>query len=122
MCLAFLAPKVELSTGMGNVECYEPREVKKLDLESGMGDVTLGMGELWEGLDIDLETGMGNVEANMGCFESECEYELESGLGNVTVNGVSRGSKVEQKGKYSCKLEAESGMGDVDVFFYDDRW
>lgn len=116
------AEKVELSTGMGNVECYEPREVKKLDLESGMGDVTLGMGELWDGLDIDLETGMGNVEANMGCFESECEYELESGLGNVTVNGVSRGSKAEQKGKYSCKLEAESGMGDVDVYFYDDRW
>ena len=116
------AEKVELSTGMGNVECYEPREVKKLDLESGMGDVTLGMGELWDGLDIDLETGMGNVEANMGCFEDECEYELESGLGNVSINGDSRGSKVEQKGKYSCKLEAESGMGDVDVYFYDDRW
>ena len=40
----------------------------------------------------------------------------------MTVNGVSRGSKAEQKGKYACKLEAESGMGDVDVYFYDDRW
>ena len=118
------ADKVEAETGMGNVECYEVYDAEKIDLKSGMGDVTLGIEGLESGVDIDLETGMGNVEANLGCFEDECEYEVESGLGNVTVNGVSRGSnlKVERKGNYPYKLDAESGMGDVNVFFYEDRW
>ena len=114
------AAKVTAETGMGNVECYNLLQVEKLDLDTGMGDVTLGMDEPCGGVDIDLESGMGNVEATLGCSEAECEYELESGMGNVTVNGSGRGSKIERKGNALYKLDAESGMGDVNVYFWED--
>lgn len=112
--------KVTAETGLGNVECYEVRQVKKLNLATGMGNVTMGIDELWEGADIDLESGMGNVEANLGCVESECGYELKTGMGKVTVNGGGRGTKAESKGGRAYKLEAESGMGDVSVYFQND--
>ena len=112
--------KVTAETGMGNVECYDPRYVQKIDLESGMGDVTLGMEEMYNGVEIELESGMGNVEAGLGCKESICEYELETGMGTVAVNGDNRGSKAERKSSGPYKLDAESGMGDVTVYFYED--
>ena len=43
-------------------------------------------------------------------------------MGKVTINGSGRGTKAESKGGRAYKLEAESGMGDVNVFFYEDRW
>lgn len=111
------AGKVTAETGMGDVECYNFRQVKKLNLETGMGNVALYMDEPESGVDIDLESGMGHVEASLGCAEWDCAYELESGMGTVTVNGDSRGSKAERKGNTSYKLDAESGMGDVTVYF-----
>ena len=114
--------KIEAKTALGDVECYEVREAKKLTLKSDLGDVTLGMGNLYSGMEIDLETNLGDVEANLGCYEQECEYELGCDLGKVTVNGENRGDKAEQKGNYPYKLDAESDLGNVDVCFYDSRW
>lgn len=114
--------RIEARTALGNVECYEVRAPQKLTLKSDLGDVTLGMGEFWEGMDIDLKTNLGDVEANMNCYERECEYDLRCDLGKVTINGVERGGKAEQKGSYSCKLDAESDLGNVDIYFVDSRW
>ena len=114
------AEKVTADTGLGNVECYGAQQVKKLDLDTGTGDIILGMEEPYEGVDIDLESGLGNIEASLGGTEQEWEYDLESGLGNVTVDGIPRGGKAERKGGLPYKLDAESGTGDVNVYFYDD--
>ena len=115
------AVKVEAETGMGNVECYEVRTANKIDLESSMGNVTFGTGEMYGGMEVKLETSMGNVEAQMGCMENECDYELKTSMGEVTLNGSDRGTKAQRKGG-DYKLEAKSDMGDVNVYFYEDRW
>lgn len=112
------AEKVTAETDMGDVQCYEVSGVKKLDLKSDMGDVTIGMGGLEDGVDIDLETSMGTVEANMGCYERDCAYEVKTDMGTVRVNGRDYGSKAEQKGNMPYKLDIEDDMGDVNVYFY----
>lgn len=112
------AEKVTAETDMGDVQCYEVSGVKKLDLKSDMGDVTIGMGGLEDGVDIDLETSMGTVEANMGCYERDCAYEVKTDMGTVCVNGRDYGSKAEQKGNMPYKLDIEDDMGDVNVYFY----
>lgn len=116
------AGKITAESDLGDIDCYEVRKVKKLDLKTDMGEVTLGIEELESGADIDLETSMGQVEANLGCYERDCAYELRTDMGNVSVNGVSRGSKAEQKGNMPYKLDIEDDMGDVNVYFQDDRW
>ena len=113
--------KMEAETGLGNINCFDCQQVKKLDLETGMGDVVLSLDEPYSGVDIDLESGMGNVEANLGGSERDWEYEIKTSMGTVTVNGAGRSDRgMEQKGNYPYKLEAESGMGDVNVYFQDD--
>ena len=112
------AETVTAETGMGNVECCEAWYTRKLELETGMGNVNLILEEVRPGAYIRLESGMGNVEAMLGCSGSDCAYELESAMGTVTVNGNSMGRKVERKGSnMPCQLDAESGMGNVDVWF-----
>ena len=114
--------KVKAETGLGNIECYEVRAYDEVELESGMGDVTLGVQEAYSSVRFDLKTGMGTVEAQLNGPEKDWDYEAKTGMGNVTVNGDNRGSKLERKGNGDYKLEAESGLGDVELYFRDDRW
>lgn len=114
--------KLEAETGLGDVECYEIRAHDEVDLESGMGDVTLSVSEPYSGAEFDVKTGMGTIETQIDCLEKDWDYEAKTGMGNVTVNGDSRGAKVERKGKGDYKLELESGMGDINLYFQDDRW
>ena len=114
--------KVKAETGLGNIECYEVRAYDEVELESGMGDVTLGVQEAYSSVRFDLKTGMGTVEAHLNGPEKDWDYEAKTGMGNVTVNGDSRGSKLERKSTGDYKLELESGMGDINLYFQDDRW
>ena len=111
------AGTVTAETGVGDVECYEAWDVRKLRLNTGVGNVGLLLKEVCRGLDVGLESGTGDVEASLGCLESDCRYELESGLGLVTVNGAVRGSSAERKGNAFCRLDAESGTGSVNLYF-----
>lgn len=113
---------LKAETGLGDIECYEVRAHDEVDLESGMGDVTLAVEEAYSGTKFDLKTGMGTVEAQINSLEKDWDYEAKTGMGNVTVNGDSRGSKVERKSTGDYKLELESGMGDINLYFQDDRW
>lgn len=113
---------LKAETGLGDIECYEVRAHDEVDLESGMGDVTLAVEEAYSGTKFDLKTGMGTVEAQINSLEKDWDYEAKTGMGNVTVNGDSRGSKVERKSAGDYKLELESGMGDINLYFQDDRW
>lgn len=113
---------LEAETGLGDVECYEIRAHDEVNLESGMGDVTLSVSEPYSGTEFDLKTGMGTIEAQIDCLEKDWDYEAKTGMGTVTVNGDSRGTKVEGKGTGDYKLELESGMGDINLYFQDDRW
>ena len=117
-----VAGKVEVYTKMGDVECYEVCTANKIDLKTSMGDVSFGTDDFFGGEEIDLKTNMGNVEAQMGCLARECDYEAKTSMGSVTINGGSCGTKIQHKGDGTYKLEAESDMGDVNVYFYDDRW
>lgn len=114
--------KLEAETGLGDVECYEIRAHDEVDLESGMGDVTLSVSEPYSSAEFDVKTGMGTIETQIDCLEKDWDYEAKTGMGNVTVNGDSRGAKVERKGKGDYKLELESGMGDINLYFQDDKW
>lgn len=114
--------KLTAETGLGDVECYEIRAYDNVSLESGMGDVTLAVSEPYSGTEFDLKTGMGTVEAQINGLEKDWDYEAKTGMGTVTLNGDSRGTKVERKGKGDYKLDAETGMGDVNLYFQDDRW
>ena len=111
------AETVTAETGMGDVECYEARSVRRLGLSTGMGDVDLMLEEALDGLSIGLKTGMGNIEAKLCGSEKDYSYELESGMGTVTVNGGYWNSKVERRGNQPYQLDASSGMGDVNVYF-----
>ena len=113
---------LKAETGLGDIECYEVRAHDEVDLESGMGDVTLAVEEAYSGTKFDLKTGMGTVEAQINSLEKDWDYEAKTGMGNVTVNGDSRGAKVERKSTGDYKLELESGMGDINLYFQDDRW
>lgn len=114
--------KLEAETGLGGVECYEIRAHGEVDLESGMGDVTLSVSEPYTGAEFDVKTGMGTIETQIDCLEKDWDYEAKTGMGTVTVNGDSRGAKAERKGTGDYKLELESGMGDINLYFQDDRW
>ena len=111
------AGTVTAETGVGKVECYGARSVRKLGLSTGIGDVGLILEEVRPGLDIKLESGTGNVEISLGCSENDCSYGLESGTGAVTINGVSRGHEAKRRDSALCSLYAESGTGDVSVYF-----
>ena len=113
---------LKAETGMGDIKCYEVRAHDEVDLESGLGDVTLAVEEAYSGTKFDLKTGMGTVEAQINSLEKDWDYEAKTGMGNVTVNRDSRGSKVERKSTGDYKLELESGMGDINLYFQDDRW
>ncbi len=114
--------KLEAETGLGDIECYEVRAHDEVDLESGMGDVSLGVSEAYSGVEFDAKTGMGTVEAQVEGYEKDWDYEAKTGMGAVIVNEDSRGAKVERKGKGDYKLELETGMGDINLYFQDDRW
>ena len=109
--------KIESKTGLGDVECFELQARKKLTLKSGMGDVNLGLEELWDGVAIELKTGMGNVEASLDCPERGCRYEVKTGMGNILINGQSRGTKAVRDGSAPYKLEIDNGMGDINLYF-----
>ncbi len=117
----YMEQKLEAETGLGDVECYEVRAQNKVDLKSGMGDVTLAITEPYSGVEFDAKTGMGTVEVNVDGYEKDWDYEAKTGMGTVTVNKDSRGTKAERRGG-SYELEAETGMGDVNLYFRDDRW
>ena len=110
------AETVKAETGVGNVECFEAWNASKLELTTGVGNVTLGMSWVRDGR-ISLESGTGDVEVNLACSEDDCAYELESGLGLVSVNGTVRGGSAERKGNLPYRLNAESGTGSVNVWF-----
>lgn len=118
----YMEKQLEAETGLGDVECYEVRSWDEVDLKSGLGDVTLSVSEPYTGAEFDAKTGMGTVEAQIDCLEKDWDYEAKTGMGMVTVNGDSRGTKVERKGKGDYKLNLESGMGDINLYFQDDRW
>lgn len=109
--------KIESKTGLGDVECFELQARKKLTLKSGMGDVNLGLEELWDGVAIELKTGMGNVEASLDCPERDCRYEVKTGMGNILINSQSRGTKAVRDGSAPYKLEIDNGMGDIKLYF-----
>ena len=111
--------KIESKTGLGDVECFELQARKKLTLKSGMGDVNLGLEELWDGVAIELKTGMGNVDASLDCPERDCRYEVKTGMGNILINGQSRGTKVVRDGSAPYKLEIDNGMGDIKLYFHE---
>ena len=111
------AKTVTAESGMGNVECYDAREVRRMELSTGMGDVTLGMAEALDGLNIVLKTGWGDIDATLCGFETDYSYSLESGMGTVTVNGGYQNTKVERRGNQPYQLYAGSGKGDVNVYF-----
>lgn len=118
----YVEKKLEAETGLGDVECYEIRAHDEVDLESGMGDVTLSVSEPYSGTEFDAKTGMGTIEAQIDCLEKDFDYEAKTGMGTVTVNGDDRGTKAQRKGTGDYKLELESGMGDINLYFQDDRW
>lgn len=109
--------KIESKTGLGDVECFELQARKKLTLKSGMGDVNLGLEELWDGVAIELKTGMGNVEASLDCPERDCRYEVKTGMGNILINSQSRGTKAVRDGSAPYKLEIGNGKGDIKLYF-----
>ena len=111
------AETVTAETGLGDVVCYEARNVGRLELSTGMGNVNLGLEEALSGLNVSLKSGMGNVEAILCGFETDYSYALESGLGTVTVNGSYQSARVERRGNQPYQLNAESGKGDVNVYF-----
>lgn len=113
---------LEAETGMGDVECYEIRTRDKVKLESGMGDVTVAVTEPYSGAEFDLKTGMGTIEAQIDGLEKDWDYEAKTSMGTVTLNGDSRGTEVERRGSDNYRLEAKTGMGDVNLYFQDDRW
>lgn len=113
--------KVKAETGLGDIECYEVRVQDEVELETGMGDVTLGVDGAYNGVKFDLKTGMGTIEAQLNNKEAQWDYETKTGMGTVTVNGDSRGTKAQRKGG-SYELEAETGMGDINLYFQEDRW
>ena len=111
------AQTVTAETGLGDVECYAARNVRRLDLNTGLGNINLGMGEALDGMNVSLESGMDNVEATLCGFETDYSYTLESGWGAVMVNGNYCNTKVERRGNQPYQLSAESGKGDVNVYF-----
>ena len=112
------AEKVTVGSGTGSVKCYNPRQVSMLKMETGTGNVTLWIEELYSGVEIELESGTGSIKADLNCSEQDCAYELETGTGKVKINNESRGHEAERKSNAAFyKLEAESGTGSVNVNF-----
>ncbi len=117
-----VAKSLEAKTDVGNVEGYGLRTAKKITLKSDVGDVTVGMEEPRRGTELELKANVGDVEANLDCLERNVSYELACGVGTVCVNGVDQGDRSERENDGVFHLDAKSDVGDVNVFFQDDRW
>ena len=117
-----VAKSLEAKTDVGNVEGYGLRAAKKITLKSDVGDVTVGMEEPRRGTELELKANVGDVEANLDCLERNVSYELACGVGTVCVNGVDQGDRSERENDGVFHLDAKSDVGDVNVFFQDDRW
>lgn len=117
-----VAKSLEAKTDVGNVEGYGLRTAKKITLKSDVGDVTVGMEEPRRGTELELKANVGDVEANLDCLERDVSYELACGVGTVCVNGVDQGDRSERENDGVFHLDAKSDVGDVNVFFQDDRW
>lgn len=130
------------SSQNARLEFYIPKDVviQKLDLEVGVGDVTMqdgyltcrkleldnGVGASSLSVDVldsaEISSGVGEVELNLLGTVKDFNYELEFGVGDIELDGSSRsglGGEESIANGASKEIEIESGVGSVTVNFFE---
>lgn len=115
-CYYPVADRIELNSGLGEVDLYTDTEVgERIELNSGTGNVNLYG---YPAPKMELHSGTGTVTAALdGCVPGECTCDLSTGFGNVSLDGRDCGNSVKTGSSGDYALEAASGFGNVDVWF-----
>jgi len=103
--------KMRLEFGMGEAEIdLTGMQIKSLDLECGMGSVTLNVKSMnpIECEELDIETGMGEFEGvGMGYIRAET-VNIDVGLGSATLD-------FSDKIIEDMNIEVNVGLGSIDI-------
>ena len=129
---ALTAAKATLDFGAGNVELAGLTVTGELEIDGGVGDLTVKDGS-WGSLDLDMgmgdvlirgalqgdcriDLGVGNARLEIVGDEADYRITLDKGIGKATVNGKSVKSG-EAYGSGAHGIDVDGGIGSIDVIF-----
>lgn len=104
----FIADKVDIDAGAGNIE-IENLTARKFVLNAGFGNVD------GEGIIADscsLESGVGNVSLSKVDFK---HFDVEGGVGNIKVDGVLLGKTSVESGVGNIRLIVRGNINDYNI-------
>lgn len=113
------AETVSISVGAGTVDVKNADVAKDLDLEVGMGSISV-QGKITG--DMDAECAMGEIDITLRGSESEHNYTLECGMGNVIIGNNEYGGIAEERkinNGSSSYFDIECAMGSITIEFED---
>ncbi|MCM1047277.1 MAG: DUF4097 domain-containing protein [Clostridiales bacterium] len=113
------AETVSISVGAGTVDVKNADVAKDLDLEVGMGSISV-QGKIMG--DMDAECAMGEIDITLQGSESEHNYTLECGMGNVIIGGNEYGGIAKERkinNGSSSYFDIECAMGSITIKFED---
>lgn len=104
----------DLGVSKSNIDMSKVN-VKKLDIDAGVGDVNIDMiGDYENKIDIDINGGVGKVNIDMtGEYKEKIDLDIEAGVGNIDVN-------LDGNYKNDVNIDLEGGVGSTKVTLPED--
>lgn len=102
----------DLDLGTGDCEITDSL-FGGLELDSGVGDVTLRSTKL--NGDVNVSLGTGDMEFDLIGDPMDFDFLADSGVGDITINGKEINTMNNYDAKY--KFKVDSGVGDIDISF-----
>lgn len=131
----FKGREVEINVGAGEVYGENIRVLDKLELENGVGSITLeeietdkleinnGIGDVKADGRVDGDTmiknGIGSVLLTLSGRKEDYNYNVNSGIGSVRVNGNSFGEQAASANLYhgaKKTFDIDCGIGRIDLY------
>lgn len=102
--------KVDFQTELGEIEVRDCAVSKRLKAVTGLGGVAVSGSLTGE---IDLESGIGDISVELAGHVADYELDLETDVGSVYIQGEKLSSHYSTSDSTNS-LECQTGMGDID--------
>lgn len=114
--VGLFADEFQTSLGAGSVMITDA-EFGKMKIDGGVGECLISNCKL--NGDAKVETGVGNITIGMDADKKDFNYELECGVGDIqvfdtTYNSMSNNSKIDNGAPHT--IELENGVGSISIY------